>query len=451
MGRKVRFIHSADIHLGSPLKALGTASGFLRQKLMDASYTAFARVVDAALRYEADFVLLSGDIYDSEVRSVSANQFLSEQLRRLEKAGVPVFIIHGNHDPIGDSREYVRLPGNVTVFGHEQVEVREVFNKDGYLVARVLGQSYRNVSESRKMYQTFTPPDDNAVNIGMLHTGLNPAANAYVPCSLEDLKSRETIDYWALGHIHRTSIISREKPAVAFPGIPQGRDAGEPGWGGCLLVEVEKGKSLEISFVPTASFIWLTQEVCISEAAEPPVNVDDLVELIAAKARQLLNAKPELPESLVPAALEKTEVEGYLVRWVVTGRGTLHDELIAGREEEIARALEARLRQLLGSGSPFIWTERVQIRTGRPIPDLAMLLERDRIFRTLNEIYHDLMHDPAKRKQALSVVGSVWFQSKDHEDVRRDALPLDDGKFKELLLRARDLVVEKIIEGRDGE
>ena len=76
----IRFIHTGDLHLGSPLKAVGEISERLKKSLIESSYTAIKNIVDAALEHNVDFVLMCGDIYDNEARSVKGNRFLTRQM-----------------------------------------------------------------------------------------------------------------------------------------------------------------------------------------------------------------------------------------------------------------------------------------------------------------------------------------------------------------------------------
>ncbi len=446
MGKEVRFIHAADLHLGSSLTAIGTMSPELQGKIRRAGYTALERVVDAVLKHKVDFVVFSGDIYDREAHSVYANQYFVEQMARLDKRGTPVFVIYGNHDPLGTGPEFFQLPPNVHIFGSEKVETREVKDQAGRLVARVLGQSYRNPSESRKMYQSFSTPDNHVVNVGLLHTGLNPSANSYVPCTLTDLTSQPGIDYWALGHIHRPSIRNKTRPVIAYPGIPQGRDQGEPGVGGCFLVTVQPGQPARVQFIPTSSVVWLTMEVPIDNTV---VNVSDLEELILAHGQAVLNNALHVPCDLELGPGENLAFDGYVVRWVLTGRGKVHQEIISGNEPEVATLLTERLRQQLGRGRPFLWTETVRFKTAAPVPRLESLLKQDMVLKTLFETSEEIKSNAELRKQAVKAMGRVWFLQKDPEDTRPDAFAITDEVFKALVEKARYLVLERIVEGRE--
>lgn len=56
-------------------------------------------------------------------------------------------------------------------------------------------------------------------------------------------------------------------------------------------------------------------------------------------------------------------IEGYIVRWEITGRGILHHAIQDNDREELSETLCTRLRQAMGTGSPFLWTESVGFRT----------------------------------------------------------------------------------------
>ena len=78
--RKIKFIHT-DLHLGSRLSVGGKYSGYIAEIFDNAIYSAFERVFDQAISNDVDFILISGDLYDQDSRSVKANQFLIHSVR----------------------------------------------------------------------------------------------------------------------------------------------------------------------------------------------------------------------------------------------------------------------------------------------------------------------------------------------------------------------------------
>ncbi|MFW6237785.1 MAG: metallophosphoesterase family protein, partial [Halanaerobiales bacterium] len=75
MNKEIQFIHTADLHLGSPLNCGGEPPSRLSSLFNEGGYLAFEALVDRALEFDVDFVLIAGDVYDREARSVRAARF----------------------------------------------------------------------------------------------------------------------------------------------------------------------------------------------------------------------------------------------------------------------------------------------------------------------------------------------------------------------------------------
>ncbi len=95
-----RFIHSADIHLDSPLSSLALRDPELAELIGNATRRAFVNAIDLCLTEQVDALLLAGDLYDGDQTSMKTARFLAAQIRRLDEAGIRVFIIRGNHDAL---------------------------------------------------------------------------------------------------------------------------------------------------------------------------------------------------------------------------------------------------------------------------------------------------------------------------------------------------------------
>ena len=443
----IRFIHTGDLHLGSPLKAVGEISERLKKSLTESSYTAIKNIVDAALEHDVDFVLMCGDIYDNEARSVKGNRFLTEQMKRLADRDIPVFIIYGNHDPIGKSIDFFDFPDNIRILGAETVEMCEIAGKSGKTRARILGQSYGTPSESRKIHLNYKPPIDDSINIAMLHTGLNPGSNAYVPCSPEELKNQSEIHYWALGHVHSPEIINAGDPIIAYPGIPQGRDVGETGLKGCFLVQAESPDLIKLEFIPTSPVIWLVHKLSIDSYTSLN-NISDLADLLIGEGRKIIDTALDVPPGC-PITDNDFKPEGYVIRWEIGGRGPIHDDLISGRESEVAEELEEMLNQHMSSMNPYLWTESVKLHTGSPIPDLELLLAKDETLKILHRIKQKIQENADFKEDAVSAMGNIWYKPRGEDDLRDDTFPVTAEKFDSLLENAFNLAVERIFKERE--
>ena len=72
VGYSMRFVHAADIHLDSPLRGLEAYPGAPTERLRIATRLAFDRVVELCLEERVDFLLVAGDLFDTEVRDFHA-------------------------------------------------------------------------------------------------------------------------------------------------------------------------------------------------------------------------------------------------------------------------------------------------------------------------------------------------------------------------------------------
>lgn len=263
-----RFLHAADLHLGAPLKSLGSrvdeaTIARIRAKVN----TAFERLVDAALREEVDFVVLAGDVYDTADRDPGARVRMVRGLTRLDERGIRVFMVHGNHDPLlRDVRAGV-LPDNVTVFPAGSVGQHEVTMRNGAVVT-VAGTSFGRTEEPDSLVPLFAQVRGRTI-VGVLHTnvGGNDQHGNYAPTSVAELES-SPVHYWALGHIHLRSVNRTPKGWWAYPGNLQGRStkASECGPKGVLIVEVDDdGSVLEPRFVDCAPLRFQRIEVSVDE------------------------------------------------------------------------------------------------------------------------------------------------------------------------------------------
>ncbi|MGR3805474.1 metallophosphoesterase family protein [Marinibacterium profundimaris] len=245
-----RFLHTADLHIDSPLRSLALRDADLAERVGSATRTALSRIVDACLEHEVHALLIAGDLFDGDIHSMKTAAFVIAQFERLDAAGIPVFLIRGNHDAESQLTREIDLPPNVTLFtGHGGVE-----ELPDHGVA-IHGISFARPSAPESLLPKLRPPVPGRFNIGLLHTSLAgaPGHDVYAPCSIADLTGHG-FDYWALGHVHGRRIHA-EAPLIVMPGMPQGRDIGEAGPKSATLVTVTEGRA-ELREVPTSAVVF---------------------------------------------------------------------------------------------------------------------------------------------------------------------------------------------------
>lgn len=442
---KLRFIHAADIHLGSILHTNYEGKKDFYIIFKEAVYEAFQRICRYAIEYKVDFILLCGDIYDRDIRTVKAGEFFYKQCRRLEEYNIQVYVIRGNHDPYEKSEELFNLPQNVHVFSSEEAEIFEVY-KNERLVSRILGQSYRGKWDGRKVFNSYEPLDNSVYNIGLLHTQLESKNKKYVPCTLEELKQKEKINYWALGHIHKCKLINYVNPVIAYSGIPQGRDIGEVGMGGCLLVEINEDFSNSISFLPTSSVIWKKIIVNIDEFKnEKPINLSELEEIFIKKGQTILETIPKVPENLKCAHSLSEIIKGYVVQWSIEGRGEI-DEILREDEDNIRQYLINTLNSQFMNNNLFIYTDSVEINTRKEILDIENLRKTNTAFQEIDKIIEDIFLYENMKNEIVTTFGGVFEKKYDKEDFNQEKIQLNEKIIEEIIREAGEIVIEKLAE-----
>jgi DNA repair protein SbcD/Mre11 len=238
-----RFVHTADIHLDSPLRTLALREPELAELIGGATRKAFAAIVDLCLIERVDALMIAGDLYDGEQTSMKTARFLADQLRRLHEAGIGTFVIRGNHDAESRITRELTLPESVKVFGGRAEAV--TMDRGGLAIA-VHGISFKDRHAPESLLPKFHPPYEGAVNIGLLHTSLggSPSHDRYAPCAPADLHAHG-FQYWALGHVHQRSV-ERAASTIVMPGNPQGRDVNEAGPKSATLATVRDDRAITL-------------------------------------------------------------------------------------------------------------------------------------------------------------------------------------------------------------
>jgi len=91
-----KFLHTADIHLDSPLKGLEKYDGAPVESIRNASRRALECLVQTAIDQHVAFMLIAGDVYDGDWRDYNTGLYFVSQMARLREAEIPVFVVAGN-------------------------------------------------------------------------------------------------------------------------------------------------------------------------------------------------------------------------------------------------------------------------------------------------------------------------------------------------------------------
>ena len=127
-----RFIHAANVRLDVPVSVQTTEklTDELRFAFEDATLHAFDEVIEACIKRDVDFLLLSGNIFIEADRSLRARLGLLKGCARLDEYNIHVFVLPGDADPPEAWRSIPELPDNVTVCYSSSPEPMELYLKD---------------------------------------------------------------------------------------------------------------------------------------------------------------------------------------------------------------------------------------------------------------------------------------------------------------------------------
>src|SRR5262245_56553472 len=108
-----RFVHAADLHVDSPLRGLEYLDDAPVDRLRTATRDAMCNLVDICLRENAALLIVAGDVFDGPWMDMRTGLWTARQFRRLEAAGIRVYMLRGNHDAASEVRQALRWPANV--------------------------------------------------------------------------------------------------------------------------------------------------------------------------------------------------------------------------------------------------------------------------------------------------------------------------------------------------
>lgn len=324
----MKILHTADWHLGKKLDY------FARH---DEQVEVLEEIEQIANEQQVDLVLVAGDLFDTFNPPVESMDLAYRTLKRLAKNGErPVVVIAGNHD----SPDRIELPDafarecGILFFGYPQSEIRKGKVGDGFEITqsaagfielksshfphpvRIITTAYANEYRMnawlghddkeqalRDLLQKHWADlanefcDEQGVNLlcahlFMIKEGEKPESEPEGEKPILDVGGAQvifshcippTIQYTALGHLHRLHQVNGAKGLVAYSGSPLAYSFSEAGQAKYLaIVEIEPAKSAEIHQIKLKKGKQLLRAKAQNTAEAQTIllqNPDSLIEL----------------------------------------------------------------------------------------------------------------------------------------------------------------------------
>ncbi len=228
----LKFVHTADTHLGFEITRIVQSDPKGRRKRADAIFENFQRVIQHAIEIEADLFIHSGDLFNKYYLPREVLDDLIEPLLELNRAGIQVLVLPGNHERSEFPFDLFHGASGIHVFDRPKSLCLQL---NGYAVGAVGFPFIRDDSKRtflRALEETGYAGMITDFNILVTHQAFDMATVGPVDFvfrpTRKDTVSRHTVpvdfEYVAAGHIHRYQILEHPlKPRLRFvyPGSTQ--------------------------------------------------------------------------------------------------------------------------------------------------------------------------------------------------------------------------------------
>lgn len=422
----MKFIHAADLHIDSPMRGLEAYPGAPVDRVRHATRDALTRLVQLCLDEQAAFLVVAGDLFDYDWRDFNTALYVVKQFQILDRAGIPVYAIRGNHDSRDEMSLKVPWPAQFRMLDHKRAET-VILEKHGIALH---GMSFPTRHVIENLVPKYPAPINGLVNIGLLHTSAEGSEDhaTYAPCSVKEMVDKG-YQYWALGHVHTQKILHPAPCHVVFPGNTQGRHIRETGAKGCAVVTVEHGEIESVKFVSTDVLRWSHLKL----AMDPTHKLEDVYAHVQQRVRDELHA---------------TDGRMMGVRLELHGACAAHRELTG----DVARQeAEAALRAHIGEISDDVWLEKIKWYTKHPI-DRGVLREgRDLLGELLRQIDQLSLNEQLAREFAtclhplIEKTQQELLGGRDEEDRSEKLIDFDNfDQVRDWLKAAEGLLLNQL-------
>lgn len=250
----MKFAHIADCHIG------GWQEPKMKQLMMDA----FNRAIEACISEKVDFVLISGDLFNTAIPQIELIRDTVSALKKLKDNGIKLYTIAGSHDfsPSGKTMLEVLEKAGLTqdVFRVENGKL--MFTMHGNAkIAGMLGRKGGLEKEDYREIETSHLGKEMGYKIFMFHSALDEMK----PAGMEQMDSMpvsmlpDGFDYYAGGHVHALLEKKHGNGIITFPSalFPNNfKELEEQGCGGFFIVDESGYKRVELKMKDVAALCF---------------------------------------------------------------------------------------------------------------------------------------------------------------------------------------------------
>ncbi len=415
------FLHASDIHLDSPLLKLDHYEGAPVEALRQATRRALENLVELAIAKHVDFVLITGDLYDGDWKDYNTGLYFVSQMSKLREAGIPAYIITGNHDAASKTTKTLRLPDGIHLFPTDRPDTVCL---DDVGVA-IHGQGFFKPVVKKDLSSSYPQAVSGCFNIGMLHTCATgrEGHEPYAPCTIDGLRSKG-YDYWALGHIHKHEVL-QEDPLIIFPGNIQGRSIRETGPKGCMVVDVDDRGYAIADFHSLDVIRWLLCKIDVTHTSDGY----DVVDSACQHLEEFLENNEDLP---------------LVARVEISGASPAH-ELLAADPERWTNEIRSSAVDFSGGR---IWIEKVRLKTKLPSKN-EFSGPLDGPVGEILRFFDEIQSDPDRLKSIGEPFNDLWKKLPRELQATGRISSNGSGWMADMLKQVRPMLISRLMSKQD--
>lgn len=260
-----KFAHLSDIHIGA----------FRQPELRALVLEAFEKAVDRCISEKVSFIILAGDIFDSNIPDLSSVRRAAEKMKQAIDSGIRFYAIYGSHDFSPNYSSMVDVLNGAGMFTKAEemsasgggVSLSFVEDPSG---VKICGISGRKLSIDRDAYAVLDKKRLEA-EPGFKIFVFHGAIEELRPPTLEKMEAMPLsslptgFNYYAGGHVHSRALES----------LPGHRNVAFPG----PLFATDYTELLHLAHGESRGFYLAEFDGDVSKVEFVPITVCDVVEL----------------------------------------------------------------------------------------------------------------------------------------------------------------------------
>lgn len=283
--KTTKFAHLADCHLG----------GWRQEELQKLNLQSFQAIIDKIIQQNVDFVLISGDLFDSSYPSIEILKDVFAEFKKLRDAKIPVYLIAGSHDYSASGKTFLDViekaglcknTDKSEVLEDGTILLKPTFHNEIAIYGYPGKKSGMEIEDLKKIK---LESELHPFTILMIHTTIKEAIGS-LPVESIEKEYLPLANYYAMGHIHKKFEDHIHDSRYVYPGptYPNNfQELSDIKYGSFQIVEVE-GKNIQTKNISVPIKEVVTISLQITDALTATQNIIDHLNKLNLKDKVVL-------------------------------------------------------------------------------------------------------------------------------------------------------------------